>query len=231
MASSARSQCLSTCEVCDLTTTHLHKHTLRTHVPWYVSPSTAWVDCHKSEGFGKDCDRFYKGHMLISGDNLLRAWSLLMNGLFLFVSKEHGLNSCTDLLTYDAAQHLPKKTQDLGRGVLSFSSVGFESAIGTFSYWWLHEIATYTALQYCTSSCHDCTVGQIHCSELYCFYNICLVSAIWWLLTFPWISLDENWIQLFSLSSGQVFKSLGHVFVGAWELGEWHWNSPALCHS
>ena len=73
MATSAKkSRFAHTCEVCDLSTTHLNKHTLRTHVPWYVSPSTACVDCHKSEGFGKDRDRFHKGHRLISGENLLR---------------------------------------------------------------------------------------------------------------------------------------------------------------
>ena len=87
---------------------HLNKHTLRTHVPWYVSPSTACVDCHKSEGFGKDRDRFHKGHRLISGENLLRAWLLLINELFLLMSREVGLNSCTDLLTLAAAQRLPK---------------------------------------------------------------------------------------------------------------------------
>ena len=109
MATSAKkSRFAHTCEVCDLSTTHLNKHTLRTHVPWYVSPSTACVDCHKSEGFGKDRDRFHKGHRLISGENLLGAWFLLMNGLFLFMSRELGLNSSTDLLTLAAAQHLPK---------------------------------------------------------------------------------------------------------------------------
>ena len=106
--SAKKSRFSNTCEVCDLSTTHLNKHTLRTQVPWYASPFTACVDNHKSEGFGKDSDRFHKGHRLISGENLLRAWFLLMNGLFLFMSRELGLNSCTDLLTLAAAQHLPK---------------------------------------------------------------------------------------------------------------------------
>ena len=91
MATSEKKSRLSnSCEMCDLSTIHLNKHTLRTHVPWYVSPSTACVDCHKSECFGKDRDRFHKGHRLISGENLLRAWFLLMNGLFLFMSRELG---------------------------------------------------------------------------------------------------------------------------------------------
>ena len=90
-----------------LSTTHLHKHSLRTHLPWFVSQSTACMDCHKSEGFGKDCDRLHKGHRLISWENLLMARFLLINGLFLFMSRDFGLNSCTDLLTLAVAQPLP----------------------------------------------------------------------------------------------------------------------------
>ena len=66
------------------------------------------MDCHKSEGFGKDLDHFHKGHRLISGENLLRVGFLLMNGLFLFMSRKLSLNSSTDLLTLAAAQLLPK---------------------------------------------------------------------------------------------------------------------------
>ena len=71
MASSAKkTKFMSTCGVCDLSTRHLHKHTLGTHVPWYMSSSTACVDCQNSEGFGKDRDRFHRGHKLIGGKNL-----------------------------------------------------------------------------------------------------------------------------------------------------------------
>ena len=64
--------------------------------------------CHKSEGFGKDRNRFSKSHRLINGENLSRAWFLLMNELFLFNSRELVLNSYPDLLTLEVAQQLPK---------------------------------------------------------------------------------------------------------------------------
>ena len=68
MASSAKKTgFMSICGVCDFCTTHLHKHSLiiKTHVPWYMSPSTACVDFHKSEGFGKDGDSFHMGSWVI----------------------------------------------------------------------------------------------------------------------------------------------------------------------
>ena len=65
VSSAKKTRFISTCGVCDLSNTHLHKHTLWTHVPWYVSPSTACFDCKISEGFGKERDLFHRGHRLI----------------------------------------------------------------------------------------------------------------------------------------------------------------------
>ena len=169
-ASAKKTRFAHTCEVCDLSTTHLNKHNLRTHVPWYVSPSTAWVNCHKSEGFGKDCARFHRGDRLISGDNLLRAWFLLMNGLFLFMSRELGLNSSTDLLTLAAAQHLPKISEE---EYFYFREFDFRVGLEPLSIGDYMTLPPYTALHNWTSSCHDCTAGQIHCAKPFCFCKIC----------------------------------------------------------
>lgn len=69
---------------------------LRSHLPWYVNPSTACIDCQISEGTGSQLTIFHGKHQLIGGDVLLQAWFLLMNGLFLFI----GLSSLDDLLVY-----------------------------------------------------------------------------------------------------------------------------------
>ena len=89
--------------------------------------------CHKSEGFNKDRDRFHKGHRLISGENLLRAWFLLMNGLFLFMSRELGLNSSTDLLTFAAAQHLSKALKSLEEEYFYFREVDLRAGLEPLS--------------------------------------------------------------------------------------------------
>ena len=72
------------------------------HLPWYFYPSTACSDCLKSEGDGDTLRRFHRnfGHGVISGESLLQAWFLLMNGVFLFIMRELCLDSFTDLLAY-----------------------------------------------------------------------------------------------------------------------------------
>ena len=165
--------------MCDLPTTHRHKYTLRTQVPWYASPSTAWVDWNKSEGFGKDLDCSHKGYRLISGKKLLRGWFLLMNGLILFMSRELGLLHWPPDLGSGTA--LSQNTQDLGRRIFLFQRVRFESGLGAFDYWWQHDVAPYMSLHNWTFSCHDCTNGQICCAKPFCFLynmlNICNLMA------------------------------------------------------
>ena len=82
-----RGNCMSCGEYC----INLRRHALRTHMPWYMDPSTACVDCQRGEGCPRHVERFHHMHQRIIGDYLLEAWFLLMNGIFLFMARELGL--------------------------------------------------------------------------------------------------------------------------------------------
>lgn len=86
------------CQVCGAITTHLYRHMRRVHLPWYLNPATACVDCHMSAGTGRDLRSVHGRHQLFTGDAILQAWFLLMNGLFLFLCQEMGLGSPIELL-------------------------------------------------------------------------------------------------------------------------------------
>ena len=94
------------CNACGNKTSRLRRHALRVHMPWYMDPSTACVDCQRNEGTGLDLNRFHPGHQRVVGETLLQAWVLLMNGIFLFMTKNLGLGSPNDLLGFVVANEL-----------------------------------------------------------------------------------------------------------------------------
>ena len=75
-------------------------------MPWYMDPSTACVDCQLCEGTGGDLERFHPGHQWVARESLFQAWFLLMNGIFLFLAKELGLGTLSDLLGFTLAHEL-----------------------------------------------------------------------------------------------------------------------------
>lgn len=95
------------CGLCDFKTNHIRRHVLKVHVPWYLDPSTACVDCQKSEGYGGQLLRFHRRHQLFGGELMMQAWFLLMNGVFLFIGRELGLGgSLPDLLEFVVTHQL-----------------------------------------------------------------------------------------------------------------------------
>lgn len=59
-----------------------------------------------STGKGSELPKVHGQHQLFTGDYLLQAWFLLMNGLFLFLSQELGLGSPIELLGCAAIRQL-----------------------------------------------------------------------------------------------------------------------------
>ena len=56
-----RKQVLSdTCNLCNLEVTHLKRHVLKTHLPWYIIPSYVCIDCQISEGSGNQFQYFIR---------------------------------------------------------------------------------------------------------------------------------------------------------------------------
>ena len=86
------------CQTCEAVTTHVYRHVLRAHLPWYLSPATACVSCHMSAGTVKERSVLHGRHQWIAGEYFLQAWFLLMNGFFLFMSQELGLGSPIEML-------------------------------------------------------------------------------------------------------------------------------------
>lgn len=108
------------CQVCGAITTHLYRHMRRVHLPWYLNPATACVDCHMSAGTGRDLRSVHGRHQLFTGDAILQAWFLLMNGLFLFLSQEMGLGSPIELLGCAAIRELSPRTLKFSEEELHF---------------------------------------------------------------------------------------------------------------
>ena len=75
------------CQTCEAVTTHVYRHVLQAHLPWYLSPATACVSCHMSAGTVKERRVLHGRHQWIAGESFLQAWFLLMNGFFLFMSQ------------------------------------------------------------------------------------------------------------------------------------------------
>ena len=95
------------CNFCDNEDNHYKRHFLMAHIPWYMSPATACVDCQTAEGRGRELAHYHERHQQIIGDRLLQAWFLLMNGIFLFIVQELGLGTLQDLLTLVASMESP----------------------------------------------------------------------------------------------------------------------------
>ena len=66
-----------------------------------MHPATSCGDCLKSEGNENTIQRFHRdrGHGGVTGDSMLQAWFLLMNGVFFFIMRELDLDSLSDLLS------------------------------------------------------------------------------------------------------------------------------------
>ena len=75
-------------------------------MPWYMDPSTACVDCQRGEGCPRDVEWFHHMHQRIISEYLLEAWFLLINGIFLFMAREFGLDGIHDLLGYVVVHNL-----------------------------------------------------------------------------------------------------------------------------
>ena len=97
------------CMFCGEYSVNLRRHALRTHMPLYMDPSTACVDCQCGEGCPRDVERFHRMHQRIIGECLLVALFLLINGIFLFMARELGLCGIYDLLGYVVAHNLYPK--------------------------------------------------------------------------------------------------------------------------
>ena len=102
----ARSRFYDHCQVCGNISPHVNRHMLRAHLPWYLDPATSCVDCHMSAGKESDRRRLHGQHVHFGGEYLLRAWFLLMNGFFLFLSQQLGLGSPIELLGCAALREL-----------------------------------------------------------------------------------------------------------------------------
>ena len=66
-------------------------------MPSYMNPATSCVDCQISAG-KEELQNIHRHHKLFTWDYLLRAWFLLMNGMFLPISQELVLGSIIKLL-------------------------------------------------------------------------------------------------------------------------------------
>ena len=71
-----------------------------------MNPATSCIDCHMSAGNERELRNVHGQHQLFSGQGLLQAWFLLVNGMFLFISQEMGLGSPLELLGCAAVREL-----------------------------------------------------------------------------------------------------------------------------
>ena len=99
------------CQVCGANSPYVYRHMLRVHLPWYVNPTTSCVDCHVSAGNARELQNMHGRHRLFSGEHLLQAWFLLLNGMFLFISQEMGLGSPMELLGCAVVQEFTPSPQ------------------------------------------------------------------------------------------------------------------------
>ena len=70
-----RQKLSDTCNICNISVTHLKRHMLKSHMPWYVSPSSACADCHVSEGSGSQFQFFHRRQRGIAGELLAQVGS------------------------------------------------------------------------------------------------------------------------------------------------------------
>ena len=92
-----KSNSINECQTCN-SSRHIKRHVLGEHLPWYVNPTVACVDCHRAKSSKQS--KFHTDHQSICGESLLQAWFLLINGIFHFVIRELCLDSFADLLMF-----------------------------------------------------------------------------------------------------------------------------------
>ena len=101
------------CTLCGLAvTTHLLRHTLHHHLPWYFSPDSACWNCKEFVGTGKESlsrhvESSHKSHWKFSNSDVyLLLWCQLMFGILVFFASELNLSSVVDLLQIVLAHKL-----------------------------------------------------------------------------------------------------------------------------
>ena len=120
------------CPVCGELTTHLYRHMKRAHLPWYLDPASACIDCHMSAGTGRDFRNVHGAHQGFTGEAMIRGWFLLTNGLFLILSQQIGLGSPIELLGCAVVRELSPRLLRFSEDELFFlrefdSRAGLES--------------------------------------------------------------------------------------------------------
>ena len=92
--------------ICNIKISNLRRHMKRAHIPWYVGPTTACLDCMSNEGSVEQLNRFHGGHGRIGGVPVLNSWFLLMCGLMHFIITELGLETMADVLHFIDVEEL-----------------------------------------------------------------------------------------------------------------------------
>ena len=108
------------CSLCGANSPHMYKHYLWVHMPWYMNPATSCLDCHMSAGNELELQNIHEQHRLFSGEYLLQACFLLMNGMFLFLNQGLGLGSPIELLGCAAVRELTTRPLRFSEEELSF---------------------------------------------------------------------------------------------------------------
>ena len=121
------------CQICGANCPHIYRHMLRVHLPWFMNLATSCIDCHMSAGNERELRNVHGQHQLFSGQSLLQAWFLLVNGMFLFISQEMGLGSPLELLGCAAVTELTSSSPLNFSENISFSENMTEGPVGTCS--------------------------------------------------------------------------------------------------
>ena len=60
------------CKVCGELTAYLFRHMKRAHLPWYLDPASACIDCNMSVGTRKDFHNVHGTHQGFTGEAMIR---------------------------------------------------------------------------------------------------------------------------------------------------------------
>ena len=121
------------CQVCEELTTHLFRHMRRAHLPWYLDPASACIDCHMSAGTREDLHNVHGTHQGFTGETMIRGWFLLINGLFLFLSQQIGISSPIELLGCAVVRELSPHLLRFSEDELFFSQRIFSLVLKSWS--------------------------------------------------------------------------------------------------